>query len=265
MIIGQPWQHAFIEALCQHLANNEQALALVVFGTAKPSDTTIDAWSDVDLLLISTDNRLATFFPSVEWLRPFGTIYAFEQHQDSLTYTTRLCYENMRRVDIVCMTETELQQYDQFRFWQPGQILFARDTAVTNHLLQPNHISPFSLPTTQEFEQIVNQFWYRSTVAVYKAIRNDLLIASHLSLELIQDCCVLGMMLRDRQKQTNHHRWGGLGNEIVTQLPTWPETYSEATILAMIAETATLFDKLAGQWSVHYEVKKRPLLGSVDI
>ena len=80
MIIGQPWQHAFIEVLCQHLANNEQALALVVFGTAKPSDTTIDAWSDVDLLL--------------------------------------------------------------------------------------NHISPFSLPAIQEFEQMVNQFWYRSIQAL---------------------------------------------------------------------------------------------------
>ncbi len=260
MIARQPWHHAFIEALRQHLANNEHALALVVFGTAQPSNTTTDAWSDVDLLLISTDDGLATFFPSLEWLRPFGIIYASEQHQNALTHTTRLCYEDMRRVDIVGMTETELQQYDQVRFWQPGQILFAKDMTVTNQLLQPNHISPFSLPTTQEFEQMVNQFWYRSTVAVYKVIRNDLLIAWHLSLELIQDCCVLGMMLRDRQEQTNHHHCGGFGNEIITQLPTWPESYSEAIILVIIAEVATLFDQLAGQWSAHYKAKKRPLL-----
>ena len=46
MIIQQPWQHAFIEALRQHLYTNEDILALVVFGSAA-KQMAIDLWSDV--------------------------------------------------------------------------------------------------------------------------------------------------------------------------------------------------------------------------
>jgi predicted nucleotidyltransferase len=263
MIIQQPWQHAFIEALRQHLYTNEDILALVVFGSAA-KQMAIDLWSDVDVLVVTTDEGISTFFPDVEWLRPLAPIYGYEQHSSERTHTTRLCFTDMRRVDLVFMTETALKQTDQAIFWQPGRVVFSKVSAVTEQLLKPNNISAFSLPNPEDFERMVEQFWYRSTVAVYKVIREDWLIAWHLSLELIQDCCVLGMMLRDRREQTNHHRSGGMGNDLLAQLPTFPESYSATAILEVIAQTAVLFDDLAGQWSEAYEGRKRPLLPWIE-
>jgi hypothetical protein len=171
----------------------------------------------------------------------------------------------MRRVDIVFMTATTVKQSDQVKFWQPLRIVFSKLTALTEQLLKPDNDSSFSLPSPAEFERMTNQFWYRSTVAVYKVIRDDWLIAWHLALELMQDCCVLGMMLRDRLAQTNHHHSGPMGSDIVSPLLALPTAYTATAILDLIAETAVLFDDLAGQWSKEYEARKRPLLDWIQL
>ncbi len=259
MIIQQPWQQSFIETLRQHLYTHQDILALVVFGSAAQIEPKLDLWSDVDVLMVTTEKGIDTFFPGVDWLRPLAPIYAYEQHTNGLMQTTRLCFTDMRRVDLVFITETTLKETHQAKFWQPGRVVFSKVSAVTEQLLKANNAPSFSLPSAAEFERMVEQFWYRSTVAVYKVIREDCLIAWHLSLELIQDCCVLGMMLRDRREQTNHHRSGGMGNNLVAQLPTFPESYSSTAILEVIAQTAVLFDDLAGQWSEAYEGRKQPL------
>ena len=259
-----PWQLLFCQSLQHYLVDDEAVLALVVFGSVGQLDTAVSSQSDLDLLLVTTGAGLANFFPTVDWLRPFGTPYAFEQHHTPPTYTTRLCYEDMRRVDMVFMAQTGLQEYRGAKFWQPCRLVFVKDMEVKQQLLQPGQVTSFTLPTLAEFDQMVNQFWYRSSVAVYKVIQDDQLIAWHLALELLQDCCILGMMLRDRQEQTNHHRTGGIGNELVTQLPTWSEPYTSATILAMISQIAILFDDLAGQRSERYQPRKRPLLNWIQ-
>jgi len=51
---------------------------------------------------------------------------------------------------------------------------------------------------------------------------------------------------------------------MVTQLPTFPESYSATAIFEVIAQTAVLFDDLAGQWSEGYEGRKRPLLAWIQ-
>ena len=55
-----------------------------------------------------------------------------------------------------------------------------------------------------------------------------------------------------------------MGNNLVAQLPTFPEAYSATAILEVIAQTAVLFDDLAGQWSEAYEGRKRPLLAWIQ-
>ena len=264
MLVQSAWQQPFIEALQHYLYPQEEILALVVFGSAAQPGASLDPWSDVDALIIIKDKALSSYFPSVEWLRPFAPIYAYEQHTSEFTRTTQLCFSDMRRVDFVFMTEPALKKDKPVKFWQPGRVVFSKETAVAQQLLKPAHISPFSLPSPSQFESLVNQFWYRSTVAVYKVIRDDWLIAWHLSLELIQDCCVLGMMLRDRQEQTNHHHAGGAGNEFVTQLPNIPAMNTTTAILDVIAETAVLFDDLARRWSAAYVERKRPLLAWIQ-
>jgi hypothetical protein len=252
------WQRPFTQALHTLLYPDERVLALVLYGSAQ-REGTVDRWSDVDVLVVV---REIVPFETVNWLRPLGNIYAYEQNRGEWTYTIRLCFADMRRVDVMMMTEQQLTQYCERnlpRFWQPQRVLWAKTAVITNLLTSLSTTSSFSLPTTEQFNQMVEQFWYRSTIAVYKVIRRDLLIALHLALELQQDCLVLGMMLLDRVEQTNHHRSGGMGNQFVEKLSV-PASFSAEDILHMIAAAAQLFDELAGRWSKEYVERQQPIL-----
>jgi hypothetical protein len=94
-----------------------------------------------------------------------------------------------------------------------------------------------------------------------KVMRNDLLIATHLALELMQDTCVLEMMLRDRELGTSHHREGGMGNTFVAQLNATRHPYTPLGILESVKQSSLLFDMLAGRWSEDYQERQHPLFG----
>lgn len=107
---------------------------------------------------------------------------------------------------------------------------------------------------------MVNRFWAKSLVAVYKVARSDLLVALHLALDLVRDCCVLEMMLRDRTEGTAHHREGGIGIRLVAQLRDTEQPYTASGILEIVEQSGLAFDELARQWSDNYRERRHPLL-----
>jgi hypothetical protein len=96
-------------------------------------------------------------------------------------------------------------------------------------------------------EEMVDQFWFKAMLAGYKVVRDDRLIALHLALDLVRDCCVAGMMLRDRSERTNIHREGGLGNHVVANLESTRSSYTAGGILDIIEQSAIQFDQLASE------------------
>jgi hypothetical protein len=65
----------------------------------------------------------------------------------------------------------------------------------------------------------INNFWFIAIQALGKLMRKDYLIASHLTHMLIQEGLVLQMIIRDKEKNTNFHRFGyGEGLEYLTIL-----------------------------------------------
>jgi hypothetical protein len=86
-------------------------------------------------------------------------------------------------------------------------------------------------------------------LAVYKVVRQDLLIALHLAQDLTRDCCVLGMMLRDRATGTNIHKHGGMGNQFVAELEVTRQPLTSIGILDSIKASHEVFEKLAREWS----------------
>jgi hypothetical protein len=96
-------------------------------------------------------------------------------------------------------------------------------------------------------------------------MRNDLLIASHLALELIQETCVLKMVLRDRALGTSHHREGGWGNDFIAYLGTAQYTFTALGILDSIKQSSIVFDALAQQWSNDYHEQRHPLLAWIRL
>ncbi len=132
-------------------------------------------------------------------------------------------------------------------------------SSVDAIMAQPMSERNLPPPSPEQFEKMCNQFWFKAVLALTKVARNDLLIARHLSLGLVQDCCVLGMMLRDRATGTTHHRTGGMGNEIIAALQATQQPYTPVGILDSIDLSAVAFDRLASEWSSVYRERRGPL------
>ena len=258
------------QSLLQHLVNllegNEDVLTLGLRGSLLQPER-MDRWSDVDVLLVVRDRALERFFPTLDWLAPLGSIFGYEQFTYDDHWTTRVCFADFRRLDISLTTLPEfLQAKAQLRTLFPGQsrLLISRSEAAAGALSEPTPPPLPSPPSPEEFQRIASRFWFRCAVAVVKIMRDDLLIGTHLTLELIQECCVLAMMLRDRATGTTHHRSGGTGNELVNSLPSLQTPYSARGLLEAIRESGRLFDRLAREWTDDYQLHSPDLKKYVE-
>jgi hypothetical protein len=97
-------------------------------------------------------------------------------------------------------------------------------------------------------------------LAVSRVARGDLLVALHLSLDLVRDCCVLAMMLRDRELGTSHHRDGAGSGQLVDELAAANRTYTPHGILSSIEQSGIVFDRLAADWDSNHQQKRGPLV-----
>jgi predicted nucleotidyltransferase len=260
------WQEAAVQHLTNLLQRDAEVLALAIFGSYLQPEALLDAWSDLDLLLILEERALGRYFPAVDWLAPLGTLYAYEQSSNALWHTTRLSFEDLRRIDLVITTDSGLErlhEWSRIPFWAGVQVLFSR-SALVDRLLSAGFAPPQRSPIPAvEFEAMASRFWFKGVIAVQKVMRNDPLIALHLALDMVRDCCVLDMMLRDRAEGTSYHREGGAGNRLPAELGFIQQPPTPSGILTMIEGSGAIFDRLAAEWSDAYTARRHPLLAWV--
>ncbi len=253
------WQDATLRDLIALLRSDERVRALVLKGSLADPHIQPDTWSDIDLTIVVADGVLAAFFPNTDWLAPLGEVYTFDQSSHGPSHTTRVCFTDFRRIDCYFIQESDFPR--QTIQSTAIRSLFSRSSPVDETLAQ----ATFKLPpapevSPQQFEHMVNQFWFKGMLTTSKVMRNDLLIATHLALELVQDTCVLAMLLRDRATGTSHHREGGMGNDFIAQLESTRQPYTPTGILDCVQQCSILFDTLAAQWSNDYRERRQPLL-----
>ncbi|MDQ3328114.1 MAG: hypothetical protein M3506_06290, partial [Chloroflexota bacterium] len=191
-------------------------------------------------------------------------VWAVEQPSGGATTLVR--FSDFRRLDLVFHRLSELPQiatWGASLLWPGHQVLFSHtpdiDAALNQPFLRPT-------PPTYDavgFDRMVNAYWFAAGVAVYKVVRADLLIGLHLALELEQQCLLLGMMLRDRDVGTTHHRDGNGGGPYVERLRGAQQEYTAAGILRIIEACAIEFDALAAQYGASYVEHRHPLLRNI--
>lgn len=261
------WQDSVLSDLISYFEPDEDVLGLVLFGSFSKPEFHPDDWSDLDILVVVKDNRLGRFFPTTEWINHFGRLYTYSQSSDDFKCTTRACFENFNRIDFVITTEGKLEEISkrvEIPFYSGLKVLFSR-SKVVDEIATQKHSQQEVLPAAQEqFLEMVRDFRFKSMLAVYKVVRNDLLIALHLAQDLIRDCCVLGMMLRDRATGTNIHKHGGIGNQLVAQLDVTQKPFTSGGILDSVRESNEVFEKLACEWSSDYQESRQPLLDWIE-
>ncbi len=250
-----PKHERMLAQLVSQLEPDQDIAGLVVFGSACPPEAHYDDWSDIDLLVILKNNALEKFFPDITWIESLGRLYTYDQSADDLKCTTRAVFENLERIDFVFMTEEKVKGMDRWAgstFASGTKIIFSR-TAVVDDMFHRTWASPKTAPVpAARFPELVRDFRFKAMLAVYKVVRGDLLVALHLSQDLVRDCCVLGMMLRDRAMGTSVHRQGGMGNTLVTELEKTQKPFTTVGILESIEESNERFEKLGCEWSSTY-------------
>ncbi len=261
------WQERMLDDLIAYLEPHEDVLGLLLFGSLSKPEFQADDWSDIDVLVVVKGGKLGRFFPAVDWIDHFGRLYTYSQSSDDFKYTTRACFENLNRVDFVFTTEeklSEVSKWSNIPFSSGVKILFSH-SEVVNEIVNQTYCQQETVAATPEqFIVLVRNFRFKSMLAVYKVVRNDLLIAVHLALELIRECSVLGMMLRDRATGTNIHKDGGIGNQVARQLEITQRPFTPIGILDSITASSEVFERLAYEWSDTYADDRQPLLNWIE-
>ena len=149
-------------------------LALAVFGSMPTGDQ--DAWSDLDALLVVTETAQSRFFPDAGWLASLGDLYTSETHAGPWTSVLRICFTDMRRLDLVLTTEAALEQTARwpsvpFADAASRRVVFSRSPALDRALSQPLPPSVLRLPGPDEFQKMTDGFWFRGVLAAVKVIR----------------------------------------------------------------------------------------------
>ena len=257
------WQEKDIGNLVSFCNPNKDVLALILFGSCCQADLGFDYWSDVDVLLVVKKNALSDFYPTIDWLRVFGPIYTYSQSSDEFMNVTRVCFEDFQRIDLVISTEDQFAEVDN---WPRNPlvygwyILLLRSEMVNQKLHQVTQKYQYDPPLNDQFQSMVRDFRFKSMLAVYKVVRNDLLIALHLTLDLVRDYCLLGMMLRYNKERTTIHKSGGIGNQIVKQLQNTSKPFTPEGILDLVEEINLEFEQLACKWSDGYQENRQPII-----
>jgi predicted nucleotidyltransferase len=261
------WHEDMLGRLVSYFEPDNDVAALLLFGSCSQSDFQADSWSDLDLLVVVEDTKLNRFFPTIEWINNFGRLYTYSQSSDDFQGTTRVCFENFNRIDFVITTEgklTEMNKWSSVPFLGGAKVLFSRSTIVDEIAAQEQVQQELVPVASERFLDMVRDFRFKSMLAVYKVVRGDLLIALHLAQDLVRDCSVLGMMLRDRATGTNIHRNGGIGNQFVVQLEATQQPFTSLGILDSIKASQEVFERLASEWSSSYEENRQPLLDWIE-
>jgi hypothetical protein len=257
------WQRDTIEALTAALEADDVVKALVLIGSCAYPDAELDEWSDVDAVVVVEDGALPRFHPAADWLDEFGQVYACDVHADGPLRVIRTYFTDGRRLDVIVVPESALEGVEDWEFnpFHYGvRCVFSRSPRLDRALEVSAAAEPAPARTPDSLDRLTSDFWFKGMLAVSKVARGDLLVALHLSLDLIRDCCALAMMLRDRETGTNHHRDGSGGRHSVGDLAAAHRTFTPHGILSSIEQSSIVFDRLAAEWDAGYQERRDPLV-----
>jgi hypothetical protein len=220
-------------------AEDTRISGLRVHGSAGGTGASADRWSDLDLMITTTDPAVV----GEDFARQIGhrisPVFAASRSGNSSAYCVRLVLRDLRRIDI---TATTLARDD-------------RDLPS----------GPQSQDLVDAVTEGIGAFHFDAVLAAVKAARGDVLIGAHLTLQLARHILVIAMLLRDRDAGTAHHRFGGgRWDAWASQLAWAPASYTRAGITAAIRSyTATLTD-IAANWDPPPLLDHGPLLELLD-
>src|SRR5215216_3115292 len=143
-----------LDKLISYFEPNQNVLGLMLFGSLSNTDFNPDEWSDIDILVVVKDGKMGEFFPAMEWVTSFGTLYTYSQSADDFKCTTRVCFENFNRIDFVITSEgklAEINKWSSIPFSSGAKVMFSRSEIIDESANQTYPKQEISLPTQEQF------------------------------------------------------------------------------------------------------------------
>lgn len=164
MQLDSAWQQALLAEIRTAAAEDPRVLAVQAYGSV--ASGTADAWSDLDVAVRVAAGAAGTI-ANTRWLGRFGQVWASDSSANSSRSVMRVVYADGRRLDLAVADAGRMS------------------------MLLPPALDRFAARTTR--------VRFAAALAVVKAVRGDLLIATHLTLGLLRDCLELALILRDQR------------------------------------------------------------------
>lgn len=236
------WQDKVIEWAARVAAGDPEITDVFVGGSFADRKS-VDAWSDVDLAVIAAPAALARV-ASPDWVASLGPVWAWDRSGGGDRLTFRAVFYDGRRVDIIAAIS-------------PALVGLAGRSLSSSNQLNPTTPRRHEIP---DLHAMANSFRFGAALAVVKVARDDLLIGAHLTLQLLSDCLVLEILLRDLDSRSDHQRADGPRNDIPPRThAATPSAFSAQSLLGAIKRAAVLFDELAKELDPTYDGDMAPL------
>ncbi|MFJ9446400.1 hypothetical protein ACIRRH_31755 [Kitasatospora sp. NPDC101235] len=232
------WQHDALPLLRAWAAAEPRIRDLRVHGSAAEGAEGLDRWSDLDLVVTSSSDpqALADDFAGLAG-GSLGPIYTSSRNSDEHSVGIRLVLRDLRRIDLTVRSATVRE---------PAPAVPPRETQ-------------------EVLAELVNAYRFDAVLAAVKAARGDVLIGSHLALQLPRHLRVAAMILRDRDTGTNHHRHGGTSwDSWAHRLAAATQPYSPPAITSAIRFHTHVLHRLLAEQAPKAVGDEQPLLALLD-
>ena len=264
---GKPWREEAIDRILTAFKSKVCVRAVAVFGSYGIDPQLCDEWSDLDIFVAVEDGTIPNFRVDSEWVEEIGELYVFEESFDSLSSTLRCCFRDGWKIDFVFATVgiiRDSEKATRLPNLEGARVLFSHLDERDLALIHNRKSEPFTPLRDEDFKGMIRQFRFKGLLAVDKIGRNDLLITYHLILGMMQDCCVLAMVFRDRSLNRSRHRVGGFANHLIEDLGTFEIECSKTGLLTCLERILQIFDGCATHWESSYLLDNDPILRAIE-
>lgn len=254
-------QSGVLDRIVKWAAAEELVRAVVLTSTRASPHAKLDRFSDYDVILYVAD--AAPLTSHAEWLTCVGQVlvcFPDEGRDNGFPYAMRLViYEDGTKIDFTIAPVERLDELAQASLLPDaldvGYRVLLDKEGRTAALPAPTYTAHIpNCPTQEEFQAVVEEFWFEATYVAKSLWRDELLPAKY-SLEAVMNLSLLRRMLEWRI-ETDHDwalRPGVLGKGLKRQLDetTWAEleeTFTGADIdenWQALFHTTRLFRRVA--------------------
>ncbi len=239
---------------------------LMLFGSlARPAEP-VDMWTDIDILIVTAAGARGRYFPGMAWLDGLGRVHGWERSEYGPAGVIRTYFDDLRALDLVAVEEpalADLSTWPRHPFGNQRRVIFSRSPLLDEAAAVVTQPPEGSRRAGVALADRATAFRFEAMLAVKKAVRGDLLIASHLALGLQRQCLELALLLRDRDTGTSYHHTGTGRDALASRLDGATPT-TVATVLDAIARAALLFDELAAEIDTAYKPGAAPIITMTD-